>query len=321
MIIKSMSRKSGSFGGLMNYMFEKPELAKQQLLYQTRNGQLQPFTVKHLLKGQEMEDWIREFEQNQQNRKFTRKDMVLFYHEIISLSPKDTALVNDDMLNDISRQYIRMRSPYAPAVATIHKDADHMHVHFCIAGCQYKTGLANRLSKSDFMKVKQEMEAYQQEKYPELIHSVVEHGKGLQHESEQENQLSIRTQKRSKKAEIKAQIQAILTQAQTFDELLEALESANMPTYMRGGSVYGVTVDGRNYRFSTLGLSPQIETLNEQQNLLDEIDTIRQNHQERTVEIEHFHSFENPYETDEQPEENSFPTDDFDLDNDTDEDC
>ena len=306
----------------MNYMFKKPEeeLTKRQLIYQLRNGQLQPFTVKHLLKGQEMEQWIQEFEQNQQNRKFTRKDMVLFYHEVISFSPKDTEQISDDILNDISRQYIRMRSPSAPAVATIQKDTDHMHVHFCIAGCQYKTGLANRLSKSDFMKVKQEMEAYQQEKYPELIHSVVEHGKGLQHESEQENQLSIGTQKRSKKAEIKAKLEAIFAEKHTFDELLEALEAADIPTYMRGGSVYGVTVDGRNYRFSTLGFSPQIEALNEQQNLLDEIDAIRQNAQGRSAEIEHFHSFENPYESYDQPVEDSFPTDDFDLDNDTGED-
>jgi len=131
-----MSRKSGSFAGLIEYINRKDEQTQNQLNYQTRDQYLEEVSIKHLLKGNQINEWIQEFEANQNSRKFKRKDMVLFYHEIMSFSPEDSKLITDEMLNDISRRYIHIRSPYAPAVATIHHDVDHLHVHFCIAGCQ-----------------------------------------------------------------------------------------------------------------------------------------------------------------------------------------
>ncbi len=280
-----MSRKTGTVSGLMDYMFKKPGLEKQ-LIYQTRNQSLEPVTIKHLLKGHKINDWMQEFEANQEGRQFARKDMVLFYHDVISFSPKDTEAITDDILNDISRQYIRKRSPNAPAVATIHRDAAHLHIHFCIAGCQFKTGLANRLSKADFTKVKQEMEAYQQEKYPQLQHSIVQHGRDRSQGWEREDQFSQGSLKLSKRATIKAQLETVLAQVSTYDELLTALEEAGMPVYSRGGKVYGVTVEDRNYRFSTLGFEAQIQQLEDRQKLLDAFEKIRQNQKQLKKDID-----------------------------------
>ena len=272
MIIKSMSRKTGSFGGLIEYMDKEQKLAEEQLDYQTRNKSLEETSIKHLLKGNRASEWVEQFEKNQQGRKYKRSDMVLFYHEIISFSPKDTELITDEMLHDISRQYIRIRSPYAPAVATIHHDVDHLHVHFCIAGCQYKTGLANRLSKTEFAQVKKEMQEYQQTKYPQLTNSIVEHGKGLETIKQLEFQSGER--KLGKRAMVKAQVEAVFAQSNDYNQLLASLEQAGMPTYVRGGRVYGVAVEGKKYRFKTLGLIERFEELAQKENQLQELENI-----------------------------------------------
>ena len=57
--------------------------------------------------------------------------------------------------------------------------------------------------------------------------------------------------------------------------------------------VYGVTIDGRNYRFSTLGFSEQIDQLKEEENQLSELDAIRDRQPDHSRNMEeHFQSID-----------------------------
>lgn len=285
MIIKSLSRTTGGAGSLVKYMFQDEKM-KNQLSYQTRGGKLTPFSIRHLIKGETVEDWIEEFKVNQDNRKFKRKGMVLLYHEILSFASKDTVCLDNRVLSDITKKYIRLRSPDAPAIATIHYDVEHVHIHLALAGVKYKTGLANRVSKSEFASIKREMEAYQQEKYPELYNSKVQHGKGETKKSEAEFQMEKRAKKQSKREIIKARLDVIFSEVSNEKELWERLEKEGMPNYTRGKKVYGVTVGGRNYRFSTLGFSEQLESLQKEDAQLTEMDNLRMQESEKEKDAE-----------------------------------
>lgn len=275
MIIKSLSRTaggSGGAGGLMKYMFQRAKI-ENQLKYQTRDGNLSDLSVRHLLKGSSVSEWIDEFEDNQRGRKFKSRNMVTMHHDIISFAVKDSPQLNNEKLKDMARQYIRLRSPNAPAVATFHHDAKHLHIHIALAGAKYKTGLANRVSKFEFASIKQQMEEYQRATYPELINSQVEHGKGIDYQKEE--QYHVRKRKQSKRGVIRERLGELLPQAASIEELKQLLEEEGIPHYERGGRIYGVTVDGRNYRFSTLGFAENIETLEQEDFEMAELGSLR----------------------------------------------
>lgn len=275
MIIKSLSRTSGSATGLLNYMFQEEKM-KHLLEYQAKEGKIpSPFSVRHLVKGKNISEWIGEFQQNQQERKYKRVGGVICYHDIISFATKDTESLDDQTLTDITRQYIKLRSPDAPAVATFHRDVGHTHIHLALAGSKYKTGLANRISKNDFAGIKQSMENYQRKRYPNLIYSHVNHGVGKGNENEKERQVSKRTRKPSKRDNVRNRLESVFSQVASEEELYQALEQENMPHYSRGDKVYGVNVDGRNYRFSSLGFDDKLEEIRENEQVLEELDNLR----------------------------------------------
>jgi len=58
-----------------------------------------------------------------------------------------------------------------------HFNKTHYHIHFCISGVEIETGKSLRISKEEFKLVKEKLQEYQLEKYPELSNSVVEHGR------------------------------------------------------------------------------------------------------------------------------------------------
>jgi len=270
MIIKSLTRtsgRSGSAAGLMNYMFQREKI-ENQLKYQTRNDNLSHLSLRHLMEGASVNEWIGEFEKNQEDRKYKREGMVMMYHDIISFAVKDSPELNNDKLKDMARQYIRMRSPDAPAVATFHHDAKHLHIHVALAGSKYKTGMANRVSKYEFATIKQKMEEYQLTTYPELVNSRVGHR--IVDKSESTNgKVSI------SRKEVSERISDILPKAASIEELYQLLEEENMHPYERGGRVYGVKVNGLSYRFSTMGLENQLERIEQEDFEMAELGQLR----------------------------------------------
>src|SRR5436305_1546244 len=104
-----------------------------------------------------------------------RKDNVKAYHSIIAFSNKETTLINDEMLKDISDKFVSLWGANALYVGAVHRNTDSIHIHIVSSGTQLCTGLANRKSTQQFQELKVKLQEYQKEKYPQLIHSLPEH--------------------------------------------------------------------------------------------------------------------------------------------------
>ncbi len=273
-----MSRTTGggNISGLINYMFREDKVMSQ-FKYQTRNGEFLPHSITHLLKGNSLREWASEFEHCRMQRKYKRKGAVELYHDVISFAKSDNHLIDDSLLTDITRQYIRRRTPNAPAVATYHTDTDHYHIHIAIAGVQYASGLANRVSKQDFACIKQEMEMYQQMYYPQLNNSRVEHGGYYK--------TKIKNRQKKHHEFVRKSIQNALDVSSTMEELKQLLNDARISFYDRGElKHYGVSYDGTKYRLTTLGFEKEINHLIKEESQLIELDAVRSTNQ-REVHI------------------------------------
>ena len=165
MIIKSMSRKSKTFGQLLRYV-NGPDIA----------GALGPAWL-HNLQAQEHDlDGIRrEFFANAGYLK-RRKNGNVLYHEILSFGEGDRESVTVPMMEDLVRRYLELRAPYALAYARAHFNTECPHVHVVISANNVGSSRRLRLSRREFRSIQREVERYQRERYPFLEHSVAQGG-------------------------------------------------------------------------------------------------------------------------------------------------
>jgi len=124
-----------------------------------------------------------QYEENEQYRKHPRKNNVKIHMEILSFHPDDTDKLNNSIMQKIARKYISLRSNLAMAVATVHRDAKHTHLHFVFSGIEWKTGKSSRMSKVEFQKMKLDMEAFQKSRFPQLTKSEISHSSSKKKDS------------------------------------------------------------------------------------------------------------------------------------------
>lgn len=135
------------------------------------------FIVSHNLKGNDIKEWVRQFQENETFRKCKRVNSVLLTHEIISFHKDDASNITLEKLEDIAHQYVKLRNDKGIFVAVPHFDKEHYHIHLCVSGIEYRSGKSMRLSKNELKKVKKQIQEYQLSKYPELSKSIVTHDK------------------------------------------------------------------------------------------------------------------------------------------------
>lgn len=219
------------------------------------SGKDRGFLVSHNLKGNRIDGWVAQLAENETYRKRKRKDSVILTHEILSWHRDDASKITAEKMQDMVREYIKRRGSTGMYIAVPHYDKEHYHVHILVSGVAYKTGKAMRMSRKEFGDLKKGIQEYQQEKYPELSRSVVEHGKKRKARvSEKEYQVRKRTGKLSKREIVRREVQECFRQAPSQDLFLARLKACKLPFYARGGKVSGVIVDGRKYRFKGLGI-------------------------------------------------------------------
>ncbi len=251
MILKNLTRRS-NVGQLVNYIL-KPE----------KNEKAEPI-LKHNLRSRSANGWTKEFESNNSLRLYKRSDNIKLNHTILSFSNKDVEHISKDLLKDISKKFIELRGKDNVYLASSHHDKDHIHLHILMSATKYLTGESNRISKLEFKELKLALDAYQKEKYPELIHSLPNHGKLTKVQSQDISypfKDSIRTL--SQKQQISETITEVYGKTNSSQEFLSQLKFEGLEPYYRGGSIYGVEDQGRHFRFKTLGFDI---------NKLDELD-------------------------------------------------
>jgi len=244
------------------------------------------FTVTHHLKGNTIADWERQFKENEKSRLRKRKDSVILNHEIISLHRDDTKHVTLDKLEEIAREYIRQRNPEGMYVCVPHFDKDHIHLHVCSSGVQYKTGKSMRLSKQDLNRLKKNIQQYQIERFPELSKSIVQHGKKEKAlYSQKEYQMKLRTGRESNKDLISAILKTCYRKAISKQTFYELLNECGLKTYERGSKTNGIIYANQKYRFNKFGFTyERIQELDQSRNRKNEISRLRENKAEKSIE-------------------------------------
>lgn len=262
-VIKSITRKTKSWGQLLAYMLRDKSKSDS-------------FVLKQHIEGTTIPAWEKAFSANEANRLYNRSNNVMLYHEVVSWSVKDIKQMSDEKLKDLASKYLEFRNENALAIAVPHYNKTHYHVHFCISGVEIDTGKSLRISKEAFKEVKRRLEQYQLEKYPELSKSVIDHATPSKSRLKQrENELIKRTHKPSERQRTKEQLEECYKNALSSQDFMRRVSEAGMQVYERNGKVTGI--DGtRNMRFSTLGFDQdKLIELDTRLSLRDELQEIR----------------------------------------------
>lgn len=248
MIVKIRTHKRDKFDYLLRYM-----LADKDRLLDTGG---KSFVITHNMKGKRIEGWVQQFKENERRRtRKRRRDGIVLYHEILSWNALDSKNLSPEKLEDMIRQYIQLRNPNAGYVVCVHADRDHIHAHICTSAID-RTGKNMRLSRTALADLKKDIQQYQVEKYPELVHSVVRHGrKSKSRISEKEQQYKLRTGKMSQREMVRTAIESCYKKSKSPEDFYTRLKEQGLETYIRGGRVYGVVVEGRRFRFKRLGVN------------------------------------------------------------------
>jgi hypothetical protein len=252
MIIKIITHKKPSFLKLLDYMVND----KDRLFDKSGKS----FAITHNLKGDSIIEWDKQFRANEEFRQHKRANSVILTHEILSWHKDDAKDISLGKLEDMAREYIQQRNPNGIYVAVPHFDKEHYHIHLCASGIEYRTGKAMRLAKMDLQVLKQKVQQYQIERYPELSKSIVKHGSPPKEQallSDKAFQLQKRTGRATDKELVFGMIKTCYKKANSKETFFELLNEEGLPTYIRGGRVYGVVFNERKYRLNTLGFTEE----------------------------------------------------------------
>ena len=256
MIIKSLSRKSPTFGQLAAYMSSEKSDARFDL-------------YRHCYK-RNPDDIAAEFFDN--SRHLTkRKNGNYLYHEIISLSVEDGADPEAYKvgLQNIVDTYVEARCPDNLVYGCLHQDHGHnLHYHLMISANARGEAKRTRLTRAQFDVIKRKLEEHVLRDYPELKQKELI---GANREGEKMSRKAGEVQRRlgalPKREEVKETLLAAMNQTSSMGNFHFYLEERGYQFYVRGKN-YGVEVaheDGttKKYRFSTLGVHDQFEAFSE----------------------------------------------------------
>ena len=257
MMIKSMARKSVSFGQLLDYFSTPaPSRTGQALLHNLQVQQDDPDAI------------CVEFNSNAHLLP-PRKNGNVLYHEILSFGERDSEALTPAVLEDLTRRYLDLRAPYALAYAKAHFDTDCPHVHLVISANNVGTSQRLRLSKQRFRQVQRELEQYQKQRYPFLTNSLAQgrrsrrsrqrRGRVRETRSEQERRRRGDVSK-SRKETLREVIAGELAVTHSGPDCYRRLLEHGLRLYRRGKTIGVEDLEGcRRYRLKTLGLAETFE--------------------------------------------------------------
>jgi hypothetical protein len=247
-IIKCLTRKSGgkAFKQLIEYMLKGQKETTKSIDY---------LIVCNNIQSNDIGGMVREFERNEANRRIKRNNSVVIYHEIYSFGEGDKKLITPAILKDLAEKYISLRNPNAICLAVPHF-SENPHIHFMLGGVEIETGKSLRISQSEFAKFKEQLSAYEKERYPFLEHSQVDHGKSNKNRTrvkgDREYQASKRDPKLLQKEQIKVNIENGFSKSLSRADFYHRLSMDGINTYSRNGSPKGISSE-RRFSFASLG--------------------------------------------------------------------
>lgn len=240
------------------------------------NKEKRSFVITHNIRGNNINQWEKQYIENETFRIRKRTDSVLYTHEIISFHKDDAENISLDKLENMARTYIQMRKINGMFVAIPHFDKNHYHIHICASGLEYHTGKSLRMTKAEFQKLKKDIQNYQIEHFPELSKSIVKHNKKGQAKerdqnkeqnnlikTEKEYQYKLRTGRTTEKEQIIGILKTCYKAANSKCDFFEKLNECGLKTYIRGGKTTGVIFGNHKFRLNRIGFTEErLEELN-----------------------------------------------------------
>ncbi|MDB5124821.1 MAG: mobilization protein [Mucilaginibacter sp.] len=266
-IIKILSRHTPSYGSLIRYILDETKTDPSQ-------------AITHNLRSNTIDDYIKEFAENEAFRKMSRSDQIYITHEILAFSSDEKAeTLTSESLTDIANEYIRLRGFEGVLLGAIHHDKEHIHVHFCVSALKYRTGTSYGLSKAKLSELKVSLQRYHRDKYPGITESFPEHGKGKAYVTDRAWQAKHREERTKRKEMIMEMVRNCFERSQSQTHFLELLRSNDLHHYERDGKAAGIEFEGTKFRFSRLLETSQFESLpvdfSEEEKVLADIQSIR----------------------------------------------
>lgn len=254
MIVKTLRIKTKDFARLVHYIEDD----------KGRNQDNSPFDkdfrVFHNISKPDINGAIAALKANDKYRK-VRKNSVVLYHEVLSFNPRDSKHITQPMVEDLAHKYIAIRAEHGVCFAKPHVHDKHLHIHFLFSGVELENRKTLRMDNKKFREVKLDIERHQQQKYPELKHSIVYLDKVKKKEKSNPKEKEFQTKKRLKKQgklSKKEQVHELLQDALDKSDTLESFynyvqEKQNLEVYKRKGKEEpnGIIFNGKKYRFST----------------------------------------------------------------------
>jgi len=250
MIIKSLSRKTPSFGQIINYVSDPGK----------RAGEAISFNMP--LSSQSIEASFLENSRYSSNR----KNGVKLFHEVLSFHECDADKITPQILRDLANEYLLMRCPEALAYACIHNDTKNPHIHIIISGNLIGSRKSLRISRSHFARIKRDIEEIQRSRYPELSRSLVQGKKSGEvkekrkvQEFERDKRLFKQGKNRlSQKEKVKNRVNSALNAANNTADFHKIMMASGVSFYQNGQRT-GVICRGKKYRLTTLGVAQKVE--------------------------------------------------------------
>mgnify|MGYP000051488735 CR=1 FL=1 len=195
-----------------------------------------------------------------------RKNGNYLYHEIISLKSADgfSKEKQKEMLNDIVEKYIQERANNSLVFGGIHDEKDHnLHYHLMISANEINKNKRHRLNKKQFSDIKNNIENYTLERYPELKQEkIINNNKSSYSEKQNETEYKKRTGKTTKRESVKERLKTAFGKIKSKNEFDSGLESEGLKYYTRGDNIGFIDLsDGKKYRLKTLELSDEFKVL------------------------------------------------------------
>lgn len=238
----------GSIKEFIDHYISKNNAAAKQ-------NKIAPIVIKNNIRARSVNGYIREFEANEKFRLHTRKDSVLAFHTILSFSALDSKHLDAKVLKDIAEHYISLRAEQSLVVGAVHRDRDHTHIHLIQSGVQYCTGVSNRISRQQFQELKVAMQEYQKEKYPQLVHSMPEHGKSKNGTTkERGSEKNIKSERSLDKNILLGLLETTYATSSSKEHFLSQLQEQGHLPYFRNGRLQGIKFEGeRKFRINRFG--------------------------------------------------------------------
>ncbi|MGB1295736.1 MAG: relaxase/mobilization nuclease domain-containing protein [Flavobacteriales bacterium] len=215
-----------------------------------------------------------------------RLNGICYHHTILSFSPLDKKVITKDILEDLAKEFIKIRGANeALVLCKHHEEKDHHHLHLLISATKYKSAESLRLDNEQYKNVQESIELYQKQKYPQLEHSIVyldkqpkqknksfsDKRKRFQKEFQMKARMNENTQ--TKKEYLKERVSNILNQSKNPKEFLLAIKAeAEFELYAYRGKITGLLYEGKKYRFTTFGISKEdLQSLRNENNRMQSI--------------------------------------------------